>query len=125
MNGNRLLLDTNIIIYILDGDKIIADYLLQKILYTSIICEIELFGSKFLSPKEEIQIKFFLEEFTIVSIDQSIKELAILFRKKYSLKIPDSIVAATAVSLEVPLVTSDKGFKPVTELQIDLYNKYL
>ena len=122
MNGNRFLLDTNIIIYILNGDKIIADYLSQKILYTSIICEIELFGSKSLTPKEEKQIKNFLHEFTIISIDQPIKDLAILFRKQYSLKIPDSIIAATAVSLEIPLVTSDKGFKSITELQIDLYN---
>jgi hypothetical protein len=122
MNGNRFLLDTNIIIYILNGDKIIADYLSQKILYTSIICEIELFGSKSLTPKEEKQIKSFLHEFTIISIDQPIKDLAILFRKQYSLKIPDSIIAATAVSLEIPLVTSDKGFKSITELQIDLYN---
>ena len=99
MNGNRFLLDTNIIIYILNGDKIIADYLSQKILYTSIICEIELFGSKSLKPKEEKQIKSFLHEFTIISIDQPIKDLAILFRKQYSLKIPDSIIAATAVSL--------------------------
>ena len=123
MNGNRYLLDTNIIIYILDGDKIIADYLSQKILYTSIICEIELFSSKILIQKEEKRIKNFLQEFTIVSIDQAIKELAILFRKQYSLKIPDSIVAATAVSLEIPLVTSDKGFKQVAELQIDFYNR--
>ena len=122
MNGNRFLLDTNIIIYILNGDKIIADYLSQKILYTSIICEIELFGSKSLTPKEEKLIKNFLHEFTIISIDQPIKDLAILFRKQYSLKIPDSIIAATAVSLEIPLVTSDKGFKLITELQIDLYN---
>ncbi len=124
MNGNRFFLDTNIIIYILNGDKIIADYLSQKILYTSIISEIELFSSKSLLPKEEKQIKNFLQEFTIISIDQSIKDLAILLRKEYSLKIPDSIIAASSISLEIPLVTSDKGFKPITELQIDFYNKY-
>ena len=123
MNGNKFLLETNIIIYILDGDKTISDYLSQKIFFTSIICEIELFGSKSLTPKEEKQIRIFLQEFRIISIDQSIKELAILFRKKYFLKIPDSIIAATAVSLDIPLVTSDKEFKQITELEIDFYNK--
>src|SRR5450631_3627293 len=116
MNGNKFLLDTNIIIYILDGDKTISEYLSQKFFFTSIICEIELFGSKSLTPKEEKQIR-------IISIDQSIKELAILFRKKYFLKIPDSIIAATAVSLDIPLVTSEKEFKQITELEIDFYNK--
>lgn len=123
MNGNKFLLYTNIIIYILDGDKIISEYLSQKFFLTSIICEIELFSSKFLTPKEEKQVRSFLHEFRIITIDDSIKELAILFRKKYSLKIPDSIIAATAVSLDIPLVTSDKGFKQVEELSIDFYNK--
>lgn len=123
MNGNKFLLDTNIIIYILNGDKAISDYLSQKIFFTSIICEIELFGSKSLTLKEEKQIGIFLQEFRIISIDQSIKELAILFRKKYFLKIPDLIIAATAVSLDIPLITSDKGFKQITELEIDFYNK--
>ena len=53
MNGNKFLLDTNIIIYILGGDKTISNYLSQKIFFTSIIREIELFGSKLLTPKEE------------------------------------------------------------------------
>ncbi|HWH62066.1 MAG TPA: PIN domain-containing protein [Ginsengibacter sp.] len=123
MNGNKFFLDTNIIIYILNGDKIISDYLSQKIFYTSIVCEIELFESKSLTPKEENQIRNFLQEFKIISIDYSIKELAISLLKKYPLKIPDLIIAATAVSMDVPLITSDKGFKQITELEIDFYNK--
>jgi predicted nucleic acid-binding protein len=124
MNGDRFLLDTNIIIYILGGDKIIADYLSQKVLYASIISEIELLGSKSLSPKEEKQIKAFLQEFKIFSIDQSTKDLAIQLRKQYSLKIPDLIIAATSINLEIPLETADSGFKRIAELQIDFYNKY-
>ena len=64
-----------------------------------------------------------MQEFKIISIDYSIKELAISLLKKYPLKIPDLIIAATAVSMDVPLITSDKGFKQVTELEIDFYNK--
>jgi|ERR1035437_3585021 predicted nucleic acid-binding protein len=123
MNGNKFLLDTNIILYLLGGDKIIANYLSKKILYTSIICEIELLSFKSLSSSEEKEIKNFLQELRIVSIDQSIKELAIMVRKKYALKIPDSIIAATSISLEIPLVTSDKAFKTLSEIEIDLYNK--
>lgn len=123
MNGNRFLLDTNIILYILSGDKIIANYLQNQILYTSVICEIELFSYKSISVNQEKEIKSFLKEFRIVAIDQSVKELAIQIRKKYSLKIPDSIIAATSISLGIPLVTADKGFKKVSELTLDIYNK--
>lgn len=123
MNGNRFLLDTNIILYILSGDKIIANYLRNKILYTSIICEIELLNYKSISLNEEKGIQKFLSEFRIISIDQSIKELSIQVRKKYFLKIPDTIIAATSISLGIPLVTADKVFKQISELTIDLYNK--
>lgn len=123
MNGNRFFLDTNIILYILSGDKVIASYLQNKILYTSIICEIELFSFKSISEDEEKEIEKFLKEFRIISIDQSVKELSIQLRKKYLLKIPDIIIAATSISLGIPLVTADKGFKQVSELTIDLYTK--
>ncbi len=123
MNGTNYLLDTNIILYILGGDEIIANYLFNKILYTSIICEIELLSYKSISLNEENKIKTFLSEFRIISIDSSVKEIAIQLRKNYTLKVPDSIIAASSISLGVPLVTSDKAFKAISELQLDFYNK--
>ena len=123
MNGNRFFFFINIILYLLSGDKVIANYLRNKILYTSIICEIELLSFKLISDDEEKEIEKFLKEFRIISIDQSVKELSIQLRKKYSLKIPDTIIAATSIHLGIPLVTADKGFKQVSELTIDLYNK--
>ena len=95
MNGNRVLLDTNII----------------------------LFSYKSISLNEEKEIQKFLSKFRIISIDQSVKELSIQLRKRYSLKIPDTIIAATSISLGIPLVTADKGFEQISELTIDLYNK--
>ena len=122
MSGNKFLLDTNIMLYILGGDKIIANYLFKKILYTSIICEIELLSFGSITSKQETEINNFLKEFKIISIDQSVKDISISLRKKYNLKIPDSIIAATAINIEIPLVTSDKDFKLINELQIDFYN---
>ncbi len=122
MSGNKFFLDTNIILYILGGDKVIATYLFEKILYTSIICEIELLSFPSITSTQETEIKNFLSEFKIIAIDQSVKDIAIKLRKKYNLKIPDLIIAATALELEIPLVTSDKDFKLVNEIQIDFYN---
>ena len=39
------------------------------------------------------------------------------------LKIPDSIIAGSAIAFEIPLVTADKGFKKISKLTIDFYNK--
>ena len=85
MNGNKYLLDTNIILYILSGDQTIAKYLHQKFLYASVISEIELFSFRDLTIAQEKQIKNFLSAFRIISIDEAIKNEAISLRKKYAL----------------------------------------
>lgn len=113
MNGNKYVLDTNIILYILSGNKTLASYLYLKDLYVSVISEIELLGYKNLAPQEEKNIKNFLAQFRIVYIDDAVKNESISLRKQYGLKIPDCIVAATAISLNLPLITADKQFKKV------------
>jgi len=40
MNGNSVLLDTNIVLYLLGGDKVLAELLNQKKLYLSFISHI-------------------------------------------------------------------------------------
>jgi len=45
-----------------------------------------------------------------------ISELTIKLRRRYSLKLPDAIIAATALSLEIPLLTADKDFAKIKEI---------
>ncbi len=49
MNGTNLLIDSNIILYLLGGDKTLADFLSEKQLFISIITEMELLSFKGLS----------------------------------------------------------------------------
>ena len=121
MSGNKYLLDTNIILYILAGDRTIAEYLHLKKLYASIISEIELLGFKRLTKKEEAEISDFLSQFRIIYIDDSIKREAVALRKQYQLKLPDCIIAATAISLNLTFITADKQFKQVNNLLLELY----
>lgn len=46
MSGNSLLIDTNIALYLLNGDNTIAELLDGKDVYLSFISELELLGSK-------------------------------------------------------------------------------
>ncbi len=121
MSGDKYLLDTNIILYILSGDETIARHLNQKILFASVISEIELLGYKNLSLKEEKIIKNFISNFRIISVDETIKNEAIELRKKFSLKLPDCILAATAITLNLTFITSDKQFHQVSNLLLELY----
>ncbi len=77
MSGNRFLLDTNILLYLI-GKKIPVDAL----------------------PEGEFSVSF-------------VTELEVL----YNLRLPDAIIAATALHLNATLVTNDKGFSLVKEIQ--------
>ncbi len=44
MNGSKLLLDTNIVLFLLGGDKILAQEVNSKNYYVSFITELELLG---------------------------------------------------------------------------------
>jgi predicted nucleic acid-binding protein len=116
MNGTKNLLDTNVILYILSGDETLANHLYRKILYASFISEIVLFGFKGLTAKEEKSKSSFLAPFRIINGDEAIKREAIALRKEYGLKSPDCILAATAISLQLTLITADKQFRQVERL---------
>ncbi len=52
-------------------------------------------------------------------INENIVEESIKLRKKYRLKTPDSIIAATAMVNKLTLITNnEKDFKPVYNLDI-------
>ena len=121
MSGDKYLLDTNIILYILSGDATIAQYLNLRILFVSVISEIELLGYQKLTAQQEKQIKSFLSSFRIIYLDDAIKDEAIAIRKKHGLKLPDCIIAATAISMNLTFITADKQFKQVKNLPLEIY----
>ena len=123
MSGNKLFLDTNIIVYFLSGDKTIAELLDKKTVYASFITQLELLSYSELTKQEESRISNFLSECVIIDVNLSIKTETIRLRKKYKLKLPDSIIMASALHLDLPIITSDKGFKKVSELETVYYEK--
>lgn len=125
MNGNKLLLDTNAILYVLSGDETLASFLNGKELYISFITELELLSFKKLTQKESKTINAFLSELKIENISEEIKKVVIQIRRSTVLKLPDCIIAATSIVLNIPLITSDKQFRSLASLGLDivLYEK--
>ena len=122
MSGNSIFVDTNIILYLLRGDNKLAEALLQKQIFVSCITEVELLSFKGISSAELKSIHAFLDECVIIDFTNEIKKVTIEVRKKHKLKIPDSIIIATALSLRMPLFTADGDFKKISNLDIILYN---
>src|SRR5258708_36905696 len=115
MNGKEILIDTNIILYLLKGNDTLEEMLQGKEIYISFITELELIGFKNITANEEKQVTLLLKDCLIISLNTSIKEKYVEIRKKYQLKLADAIIAATAISTAIPLITSDKQFKIVKE----------
>lgn len=121
MNGNKLLLDTNIILYLLKGDHTLVDILGGKQVYVSFITELELYSFGNLAPEEKAKIDAILNSCSIIDINAGIKAKTIELRKSYHVKLPDSIIAGTALYFKMPLISADKGFEKIEELNFLSY----
>ena len=122
MSGNSLVIDTNIALYLLSGDQKVASILQDSQIYISFITELELLGYKNITPTEHRSIKNFLSDCIIIDINDAIKNHVVSIRKLHSVKLPDSIIASTALFLELPLLSADKGYKRITGFSLLLYS---
>ncbi|MDP2690937.1 MAG: PIN domain-containing protein [bacterium] len=83
----------------------------------SIISWIELLGKKDLTALEIQNLKDFLETFIILELDSSIAEKAAVLRRK-GIKMGDSIIAATAWQWASALVSRDRVFQGIEEIEV-------
>ena len=110
MNGTNIVFDTCAVIKLLNRQY---DLLTLGIdvddarLLTSVIVRMELLAKPNLPANEERTILEFLNDLTIVPLDDAVERKAVEIRRAASTKLPDSIVAATAVVLNAVLLTDD------------------
>ena len=121
MNGNRFLIDTNILLY-LTGGKIDSSVLPEGEFYISFITELEVLSYSSITTAEENQLKQFLREIPVIDITKEIKNQTIAFRKKYHLKLPDAIISATAFQIGATLITNDKSLLSLKEVKAQAIN---
>ena len=117
MNGNKALLDTNVIIFAsknqIDLKKLLSTY---DNFYTSIISYIEVYGFEFTNQEEKDLVDELFEILEIVEVNKEIAEQVIAYRKSKTkkIKLPDAIILATAHHLSADLITDDwEDFKNV------------
>lgn len=118
-------LDTNAIIYTVKGDTkaipILRDILADGAtpIYVATITETELFSFQKLEIDEAKLIEDFLQKITRVSLDSQIARGAAVLRRKYGLKLADSIIAATAGFTNSTVVTRNiEDFQKVPGLRL-------
>lgn len=114
--GLNYFIDTNVALYFL-ADRMVNPMPAGN-LFLSVISEIELLSFNGLSKEEEAAIRKFVSELTVVSISNAIRDESIRIRREFGLRLPDAIIAASALVLHASLLTHDKQFYKVTALPI-------
>ena len=107
------LVDTNIIIYYLEGEQAAISFLRthRGKLAISSITWMETLSHPFSSDEEQV-VRAFLQEFRRIEISSSVMELSVEIRRMKKMKLPDAIIAASAVHHDLMLVTRNiKDFK--------------
>lgn len=121
MNGTDIFIDTNICIYLLNGDVKLANLLQDQSIHISFITEIELHAYHGNDEKSIKILHAFIDSVNVIDVTADIKKTIVHIRKLHKLKLPDSIIAGTTLTRNLPFVTADKGFKKVVELDLVLY----
>lgn len=116
MSGNSIVADTSLLVNFFNGLDLARDVIEGQQIWVSCITEIELLSFNQLSEDETKLIRSFLNHCHIEELHHPIRQKAIEIRKTKHLKVPDSIIAATAIHLNIPLVTMDSDFQKVDSL---------
>lgn len=122
MSGIDFVLDTNMVIGLLKNLPTAVELATRSNLAldktaVSQITRIELLGYPALTPEGESAIRSFLADCQVLTVDERIEARTIALRRAGLLKLPDAIVAASALCNGARLLTLDERLARVTEAQ--------
>jgi predicted nucleic acid-binding protein len=124
MNGTKYLLDTNAIIALLNGDDTIEEKLqTAEWIGTSVLCIIEFLSFYALTANDKNLLQKLMQRIEIIPIENSLPELmqVALLRQQTGLKIPDAVIAATAIKHNARLITNNKHFIAISNLSVTTF----
>ncbi len=122
MEQHQYLIDTNSVIDFL-GKKFpgsgmdFMSKVINEVPVVSVITKIEVLG---FNAKDEYQLLLanFMYDATVLDLTNNVVEVCIELRKKYKTKLPDAIIAATAIVYDLTLITRNlSDFKKITEIK--------
>src|SRR5690606_25837027 len=122
--GTRYLIDSNSVIYYLEGSFPVSgmsfmDDVVNDIPTISIITKIEVLG--FNMTKQDARLmEEFVDSAHVIGLTDVIADKAIQLRKKTKIKLPDALIAATALVHGLVLISRNlSDFKKITGLKVN------
>ena len=109
------LFDTNILIYLINNR--LVETLPNGVYGYSVITEIELLSFSGLTETDMKVIRHYLDQISLVNLTEAVKQTTIDLRRRRRIKLPDAIIAATAIEADAVLLTNDKELYGVNSLK--------
>ena len=126
MNGKRYLLDTNAVIQLLAGNSSIRRIVEESdFLAISVISKLEFLSYPDLTDDEELAFSELLSDLTVfdlMSSDTALIREAVAMRIDGRLKLPDAVIAATALVNGCEVITNDAHFVHQTLVGVQTYD---
>lgn len=106
MNGNKLILDSNILIYLSQSRLKLSNFAQQgDYMMISVITYMEALGYNFSNKDEEDIISKLCQELVVLPIGDAVVNEVIQIRQAHKIKLPDAIIGATGIVNGATLVT--------------------
>ena len=125
MSGKRYLLDTNAIIQLLLGNPVLLAIVAEAdFLATSVICKLEFLSYSKLDETSRVAFLEFLSRiivYDVANADAALARETVKMRMTRSLKLPDAIIAATALVNDCEIVTNDAHFQKQSRVAVKTY----
>lgn len=127
--GQNFLIDTNVVIYYIDGKIPISHYekvseIFRNSFNISTITKIEVMGWHKITDSDKKRLLTFIDNANVIYLDEEIEQKSIELKQEIKIAIPDAIIAATACTYDLVLVTrNEKDFKNISGL--NLYNPFM
>lgn len=120
MSGRRLLLDTNILIYLAKKELELSVFASKNdSFYISVITYMECLGYPFSNKKDELLMTNLCNGFNQLFISSEVVNQTITIRKSHRIKLPDAILAATAICENMLFVTNNmKDFENIKDFNM-------
>jgi len=97
----------------------IDEQLYQNNAYISVITRIEILGYYQCTQLQYEIAESFIKHFQESALSEKVVQSCINLKRKYRIKLPDAMIAATALELNIPLATRNiSDFNKISELQL-------
>lgn len=119
--GERYLIDTNVVIAYLDNSlpEKFALEIEDSGSNISVITRMELLAWRNATPENLHKIQSFIDASFVYNLDEPVILKAIDIRKHYRIKLPDVIIAATAIVHNLKLITrNNSDFEKITDFHL-------